>query len=122
PFPKVAAIHAFGRSQGRSQGGVRTNDDDLVCATGTVQRIASSNVMRPVLKPAAVDAGLGKWVSSRSVRGGRHARSWVGFRTFRHTCATRLIRDDAWSPERLQLYLGHADAQTTRRYYVYLIP
>src|SRR5439155_7273939 len=50
PFPKVAAIHAFGRSQGRSQGGVRTNDDDLVCATGTVQRIASSNVMRPVLK------------------------------------------------------------------------
>ncbi|MDP9225268.1 MAG: site-specific integrase [Actinomycetota bacterium] len=98
------------------------DDEELVFASETGQRIASSNVMRRVLKPAAVDAGLGEWVSSRSARGGRRASSWVGFHTFRHTCATRLIRDDGWSLERLQVYLGHADSQTTRRFYVHLVP
>lgn len=52
-------------------------------------RVDASNLMARVLKPAAADAGLGEWV-----RDGRRLRaeSWVGFHTFRHTCATILFR------------------------------
>ncbi len=46
------------------------------------QRIDPSNVMSRVLKPAAIEAGLGEWVGE-----GAHLRAdtWVGFHTFKHT-------------------------------------
>lgn len=48
------------------------------------------------------------------------ASSWVGFHTFRHTCPTSLIVDEDWRLEQVQVYLGHKDIATTRRYYVHL--
>jgi integrase len=75
--------------------------------------------MSRVLKPAAVEAGIGRWVGDGDER---RAETSVGFHTFRHTCATGLIADEGWSLEQVQVYLGHADYATTRRYYVHLIP
>ena len=75
--------------------------------------------MSRVLKPAAVEAGLGSWVK---VRDGRRAETWVGFHTFRNTCATMLIVEEGWSLEQVQVFLGHSDYATTRRYYVHLVP
>ena len=63
--------------------------------------------------------GLGEWVETPK---GRRAKSWVGFHTFRHTCATMLITEEKWSLEQVQVYLGHADYATTRKYYVHLVP
>jgi integrase len=75
--------------------------------------------MGRVLKPAAVEAGLGVWVIGPR---GRRSDSWVGFHSFRHTCATMLIVNEGWSLEQVQVYLGHADYATTRKYYVHLVP
>jgi len=58
-------------------------------------------------------------VPSPKSKGGMRASSWVGFHTFRHTCATSLIVDEDWRLEQVQVYLGHKDIATTRRYYVH---
>ena len=76
--------------------------------------------MGMVLKPAAVEARLGEMVASPKSQRGLRASSWVGFHTFRHTCATALILDEKWRLEQVQVYLGHADIATTRKYYVHL--
>jgi integrase len=75
--------------------------------------------MSRVLKPAAVESGLGMWTIGPR---GRRADTSVGFDTFRHTCATLLILEEGWSLEQVQVYLGHADYATTRRFYVHLVP
>jgi integrase len=82
-------------------------------------RIDQSNLMSRVLKPAAVKGGLGHWVKAGH---GRRADTWVGFHTFRHSCATTLIVEEGWSLEQVQVFLGHSDYATTRRYYVHLTP
>jgi hypothetical protein len=53
-------------------------------------RVDPSNLLSRVVKPAAVEAGLGEWV----VRKGkpRLAETWVNNHTFRHTCETILFR------------------------------
>lgn len=61
------------------------------------------NLMSRVLKPAAVKAGLGQWVIAK---GEKRAESWVGFHTFRHTCATVLF-ENGWNAKQVQLQLGH---------------
>jgi len=33
-----------------------------------------------------------------------------------------LITEEKWSLEQVQVYLGHADYATTRKYYVHLVP
>jgi integrase len=73
--------------------------------------------MSRVLKPAAVRAGIGRWVETPK---GRRAETWVGFHTFRHTCATLKIREEGWSLEQVQVFLGHKSFQTTARYYMHL--
>jgi len=94
----------------------RSADDDALLFTSDAgRRIDQSNLMSPVLKPAALGAGFGRWVRGRDGRG-RAAESWVGFHTFRHSCATGLIVDEGWRLEQVQVYLGHADDATTRRY------
>jgi integrase len=67
-------------------------------------RIDQSNLMTRVLKPAAVEAGLGEWV--RESDGTLRADTWVGFHTFRHTCATILFRS-GWNAVQVQRWLGH---------------
>jgi integrase len=92
--------------------------DDLLFASARGTRINPSNVMRRVLKPAAVAAGLGEWVRTGH---GRRADTWVGFHTFRHTRATGLFRD-GWNAVQVQKFLGHADPGFTLRTYVHLLP
>lgn len=70
-----------------------------------------------VLKPAAVDAGLGEWI-----RDGRklHAETWVGFHTFRHSCATILFHR-GWNAVQVQRWLGHHSPSFTLDAYVHLL-
>ena len=65
--------------------------------------------MARVLKPAAVRAGLGAWVGKPA-----RAESWVGFHTFRHTCATMLFRS-GWNAVQVQKFLG---LKRSRIYYL----
>jgi integrase len=93
-------------------------DDALVFTAEQGGRLIPSNVMSRTLKPAAVKAGLGKWI----VEGGRkRAESWVGFHTFRHTCATQLFLR-GWNAKQVSVFLGHSDAGFTLRTYVHLLP
>jgi len=73
--------------------------------------------MSRVLKPAAVNAGLGRWLTTYD---GRRAETWVGFHTFRHATATRLFRR-RWNAVQVQKFLGHADPGFTLRTYVHLL-
>jgi hypothetical protein len=61
--------------------------------------------MGRVLKPAARACGIGEW---------------VGFHTFRHTCATMLFRQ-GWNAPQVQRFLGHSDPGFTPRRYVHLL-
>jgi integrase len=60
--------------------------------------------MGRVLKPAARRAGLG----------------WVGFHTFRHTCASRLF-ERGLNVKQVQAWLGHHKASFTLDTYVHLL-
>ena len=63
-------------------------DGELVFTAERGGRLIPSNLMSRVLKPAAVKVGLGEWIIER---GRRRAETWVGFHSFRHTCATQLF-------------------------------
>lgn len=72
--------------------------------------LSPHNLRRRVLKPAVEPLGLG----------------WVGFHTFRHTCASVLFmaRDKGGGGKdvkQVQEWLGHADPGFTLRTYVHLI-
>jgi integrase len=84
----------------------RGTDDDHVFTNESGRRIQQPNLMTRVLKPAALRAGVGEW---------------VGFHTFRHTCATVLFRS-GWNASQVQLFLGHSDPGFTLRRYVHLLP
>jgi integrase len=79
--------------------------------------VDTSNLMTRVLKPAALEAGLGSWVPTRK---GRRAESWVGFHTFRHTCASMLFRA-GWNAAQVQRHLGHHKASFTLDTYIHLL-
>lgn len=91
--------------------------DGLVFTTTTGQRVDQSNVMSRVLKPAAVRAGVGKWIKTP---GGKRAESWVGHHTFRHTCATLLFKN-GWNAKQVQVWLGHHSPAFTLETYVHLL-
>jgi site-specific recombinase XerC len=71
-----------------------------------------------VLEPAAVKARLGQWVIAN---GEKHAESWVGFHTFRHTCATVLF-ENGWNAKQVQLQRGHHKPSFTLDTYIHLMP
>jgi len=93
-------------------------DNDLVFTSEGGQRIDPSNLMSRVLKPAAAAAGVGAWV--RTPNGKLVAKSWVGFHTFRHTCATILFRE-GWNAVQVQRWLGHHKPSFTLDTYVHLL-
>jgi hypothetical protein len=66
--------------------------------------IDGSNLMRRVLKPAGRRAGV----------------PWVGFHTFRHTCATMLLRA-GWNAKQVQITLGHHSPAFTLAIYVHFL-
>lgn len=98
----------------------KASDDELVFVAEKGERVDQSNLMSRVLKPAAADAGLGVWIVDKRARGGRRAESWVGFHTFRHTCATVLFRS-GWNAAQVCRHLGHSDPGFTLRQYVHLL-
>jgi integrase len=65
---------------------------------------SSHNVRKRVLTPTATTVGL----------------EWIGFHTFRHTCASLLFAGGK-SIKQVQEWLGHADPAFTMRTYVHLI-
>jgi integrase len=93
-------------------------DDALVFPNTVGTYIDGGNVMSRVLKPAAVKAGLGQWVVAN---GEKRAESWVGFHTFRHTCATVLF-ENGWNAKQVQLQLGHHKPSFTLDTYIHLMP
>jgi integrase len=92
-------------------------DDELVFTVAGGNRIDASNLMSRVLKPAAVEAGLGEWVQDEHRL---RADSWVGFHSFRHTCATILFRR-GWNAVQVQRWLGHHKPSFTLDTYVHLL-
>lgn len=84
----------------------RAGDDALVFTAAQGGRVSPTNLMSRVLKPAARRACVG---------------DWVGFHTFRHTCATLLFLA-GWNPKQVQLWLGHHSASFTVDTYVHLLP
>jgi integrase len=96
----------------------KATDAELVFTAAGGSRVDPSNLMSRVLKLAAVEAGLGEWV--RDERGDLRASSWVGFHTFRHTCATILFRR-GWNAVQVQRWLGHHKPSFTLDTYVHLL-
>jgi len=83
----------------------RAGDDDLVFTSATGARINPSNLMSRVLKKAGRESGVG---------------DWIGFHTFRHTCATLLFAE-GWNPKQVQKWMGHHSAAFTVDTYVHLL-
>ena len=107
----------MGRALWNLRSETKAEDSDLVFTAEGGTRIDPSNLMSRVLKPAAVRAGVGEWK-----RDGRKLRavSWVGFHTFRHTCATMLFRA-GWNAAQVQKWLGHHKASFTLDTYIHLL-
>jgi integrase len=93
---------------------------ELVFTSASGQMIDPSNLMTRVLKPAAVEAGLGEWVKAPKSRNGVRAETWVGFHTLRHTCATALFREGL-NAKQVQVWLGHHSPSFTLDVYVALL-
>ncbi|HVM17810.1 MAG TPA: site-specific integrase, partial [Gaiellaceae bacterium] len=98
-----------------------TSDDALVFTSATGRMVDPSNAMTRVLKPAAVEAGLGAWVKDEKARGGRRAETFVGWHTLRHTAATTLFRAGL-NAKQVQVWLGHHSPAFTLERYVHLLP
>ncbi len=94
------------------------DEEAHVFLTAAGKRIEPSNLMSRVLKPAAVEAGLGEWVPMKG--GHDRAETWVGFHTFRHTCATMLFRHGL-NAKQVQMWLGHHSPAFTLSTYVHLL-
>jgi integrase len=91
--------------------------NELVFTGARGARIDRGNLGRRVLKPAAVEAGLGEWIETPKEK---RAESWVHLHSFRHTAATRLFRG-GWNAVQVQRFLGHTDPGFTLRTYVHLL-
>jgi integrase len=79
-------------------------DDDLVFPVRNGSPIMPNNLRRRVLKPTAQEAGV----------------PWVGFHSFRHTCASLLFAQGR-NAVQVQRWLGHHSAAFTLARYVHLL-
>ena len=80
-------------------------EETLIFAAGNGSALDSSNLFSRILKPAARRVGL----------------DWVGFHSFRHSCATILFRR-GWNAVQVQRFLGHHSPAFTLATYVHLLP
>lgn len=115
---RVPLSEELARSLWTLRGERKASDAELLFTSEQGQRLDHSNLMRRVLKPAAIEAGLGEWVDDG--KGRLRAETWVGFHTFRHTRATLLFRS-GWNAVQVQRFLGHSDPGFTLRRYVHLL-
>lgn len=79
-------------------------DTDAVFPARGGGRVDADNLRKRVLAPAAEEAGV----------------PWIGFHTFRHTCATMLFADGR-NAKQVQEWLGHHSAAFTLQVYVHLL-
>jgi integrase len=79
-------------------------EDDLVFPAGNGQALIQSNLYRDALKTARDEADL----------------TWVGFHTFRHTCASMLFAQGR-NAVQVQRWLGHHSPAFTLATYVHLL-
>jgi integrase len=79
-------------------------DDDLVFAAGNGSPLNPANLYRDVLGPTREEANL----------------TWVGFHTFRHTCAT-LLFGQGRNAVQVQRWLGHHSPAFTLATYTHLL-
>jgi integrase len=79
-------------------------EQDIVFPVGNGSPIMPGNLRRRVLKPIAQEAGV----------------PWVGFHTFRHTCATLLFAQGR-NAVQVQHWLGHHSPAFTLARYVHLL-
>lgn len=79
-------------------------DDDLVFTAGNGAALNPANLYRDVLGPAREEADL----------------AWVGFHTFRHTCAT-LLFGEGRNAVQVQRWLGHHSPAFTLGTYTHLL-
>jgi len=93
--------------------------EELVFPAPQGGRINAHNLLARVVKPTAVEIGLGEWVKTPRAR---RASSWVGCHTFRHTCASILFVEGRWNAKQVQLWLGHHSPGFTLERYVHLLP
>jgi integrase len=103
---KIRLTPGMARELWRLRKETAAGEDELVFRAPRGGRIIPSNLMREVLKKAGRESGVGEW---------------VGFHTFRHTCATMLFRG-GWNAVQVQKFLGHSDPGFTLRRYVHLLP
>jgi integrase len=82
----------------------RGDDDATVFATSLGTPLNAHNLRHRVLQPSVRAIGL----------------EWVGFHTFRHTCAS-LLFGGGKDVKQIQQWLGHADPGFTLRTYVHLL-
>jgi integrase len=80
-------------------------DEMLLFTTRDGTPLDAKNLAARILKPAAKRAGV----------------PWVGFHTFRHTCATMLFRHGV-NAKQVQMWLGHHSPAFTLSAYVHLLP
>ena len=88
----------------RRRGSEWPGGDDLVFPATNGAYLHVGNTRRRVLKPAAEEACL----------------EWVGFHTFRHTCASLLFAEGR-NAVQVQRWLGHHSAAFTLSTYVHLL-
>jgi integrase len=81
-----------------------SDDDCLVFPARNGEPLRQENVRRRILRPVAEEADL----------------SWIGFHTFRHTCAS-LLFDAGRNPKQVQRWLGHHSASFTLDTYTHLL-
>lgn len=79
-------------------------DDALVFTAGNGSQLIPANVRNRVLSPASEEADL----------------AWVGFHTFRHTCASLLFAEGR-NAVQVQRWLGHHSPAFTLSTYVHLL-
>src|SRR5205823_3766641 len=82
----------------------RPEDDALVFPAMNGEPLRQENLRRRVFEPTAQEAGV----------------PWVGFHTFRHTCATRLFAQGR-NAVQVQRWLGHHSPAFTLSVYVHLL-
>ena len=79
--------------------------DEICFPSETGGYLDPSNIRYRTLKPAARTIGL----------------EWIGFHTFRHTCATTLFRHGL-NAKQVQAWLGHHSPAFTLATYIHLLP
>ena len=98
----------------------KAEEGELVFTVAGGGRVDASNLMRRVLKPCAVEAGLGEWVPDPKDNRKLRADTWVNFHSFRHSCASILFRQ-GWNAVQVQRWLGHHKPSFTLDTYISLL-